>query len=52
MQRDDTDKSEVAINKEKEIVSTITSIFCSIKQYEDVVDASKSKVEDNFFFVT
>lgn len=45
VQRDDDVKSEVAINNEKEIISTITSIFWSIKQSEDVVDASKSKVE-------
>ncbi|TKY72277.1 Sister chromatid cohesion protein PDS5-like B [Spatholobus suberectus] len=43
VQRDDDVKSEVAINEEKEIISTITSIFWSIKQSEDVVDASKSK---------
>ncbi|QCD77306.1 sister chromatid cohesion protein PDS5 homolog A-A-like [Vigna unguiculata] len=43
VQRDDDVKSEVAINNEKEIISTITSIFWSIKQSEDVVDASKSK---------
>ncbi|XP_020220399.1 sister chromatid cohesion protein PDS5 homolog A isoform X1 [Cajanus cajan] len=43
VQRDVDVKSEVAINKEKEIVSTITSIFWSIKQSEDMVDASKSK---------
>ncbi|RZB64213.1 Sister chromatid cohesion protein PDS5-like B isoform B [Glycine soja] len=43
MQRDEDDKSEVALNKEKEIISTIASIFWSIKQSDDVVDASKSK---------
>ncbi|KAK7412751.1 hypothetical protein VNO78_04347 [Psophocarpus tetragonolobus] len=46
VQRDDDDddaKSEVAINKEKEVISTITSIFRSIKQSGDVVDASKVK---------
>ncbi|KAL2341418.1 hypothetical protein Fmac_009358 [Flemingia macrophylla] len=43
VQRDVDVKSEVAVNKEKEIVSTITSIFWSVKQSEDVVDASKSK---------
>ncbi|WVY92603.1 hypothetical protein V8G54_031691 [Vigna mungo] len=43
VQRDDDVKSEVAINNEKEIISTITSMFWSIKQSEDVVDASKSK---------
>ncbi|KAK7332449.1 hypothetical protein VNO80_29201 [Phaseolus coccineus] len=43
VQRDDDLKSEVTINNEKEILSTITSIFWSIKQSEDVFDASKSK---------
>ncbi|RDX94616.1 Sister chromatid cohesion protein PDS5-like B, partial [Mucuna pruriens] len=43
VQRDDDIKSEVTIDKEKEIISTITSIFWSIKQSEDAVDASKSK---------
>ncbi|CAJ1962734.1 unnamed protein product [Sphenostylis stenocarpa] len=43
LQRDDDVRSEVAINNLKEIISTITSIFWSIKQSEDVVDASKSK---------
>lgn len=54
MQRDEDDKSEVALNKEKEIISTIASIFWSIKQSDDVVDASKSKVEriNHFFFAT
>ncbi|KAK7303437.1 hypothetical protein RJT34_14343 [Clitoria ternatea] len=43
VQGDDDVKSEVTINREKEIISTITSILQSIKQSEDVVDASKSK---------
>ncbi|KAK7331159.1 hypothetical protein VNO77_25376 [Canavalia gladiata] len=43
VQRDEDVKSEVTTNKEKEVISTITSIFQSIKQSEDVVDASKSK---------
>ncbi|KAL2603500.1 hypothetical protein GLYMA_09G014600v4 [Glycine max] len=43
MQRVEDGKSKVALNKENEIISTITSIFWSIKQSEDVVDSSKSK---------
>ena len=50
VQRDEDVKSEVTANKEKEIISTITSIFQNIKHSEDVVDASKSKVEGFFFF--
>ena len=50
MQRVEDGKSKVALNKENEIISTITSIFWSIKQSEDVVDSSKSKVEDKSFF--
>ncbi|KAK7387666.1 hypothetical protein VNO78_22454 [Psophocarpus tetragonolobus] len=43
VQRDEDAKSEVTTDKEKEIVSTITSIFLSIKHSEDMVDISKSK---------
>ncbi|XP_047148775.1 sister chromatid cohesion protein PDS5 homolog A-like isoform X1 [Vigna umbellata] len=43
LQRDEDVKSEVTTDKEKEIVSTITCIFLSIKHSEDVVDTSKSK---------
>ncbi|XP_061339796.1 sister chromatid cohesion protein PDS5 homolog A-like isoform X2 [Gastrolobium bilobum] len=43
LQRDEDAKSEVITNKEKEIISTITSIFQNIKHSEDVVDTSKSK---------
>ncbi|XP_052727860.1 sister chromatid cohesion protein PDS5 homolog A isoform X4 [Vigna angularis] len=43
LQRDEDVKSEVTTDKEKEIVSTITCIFLSIKHSEDLVDTSKSK---------
>ncbi|XP_061344321.1 sister chromatid cohesion protein PDS5 homolog A [Gastrolobium bilobum] len=43
VQKDEDVKSEVTTNIEKEIISTITSIFQSIKHSEDMVDASKSK---------
>lgn len=50
LQRDEDAKSEVTTNKEKEIISTIASIFLSIKHSEDIVDTSKSKVEITLFF--
>ncbi|XP_057429975.1 sister chromatid cohesion protein PDS5 homolog A-like [Lotus japonicus] len=43
VQRDEDVKSEVTTKEEKEIISTITSIFQSIKLSEDMVDVSKSK---------
>ncbi|RDX89521.1 Sister chromatid cohesion protein PDS5-like B, partial [Mucuna pruriens] len=43
LQRDEDAKSEVTTDKEKEIISTITSIFLSIKHSEDMMDTSKSK---------
>ncbi|KAI4298831.1 hypothetical protein L6164_032348 [Bauhinia variegata] len=43
VRRDEDAKLEGTTNKEKEIISTITSVFESIKHSEDVVDASKSK---------
>ncbi|XP_027339072.1 sister chromatid cohesion protein PDS5 homolog A-A [Abrus precatorius] len=43
VQTDEDVKSELNTDKEKEIIYTITSIFWSIKQSEDVFDASKSK---------
>ncbi|XP_027333272.1 sister chromatid cohesion protein PDS5 homolog A-like isoform X2 [Abrus precatorius] len=43
LQRDEDAKSEVTTDKEKEIISAITSIFQNIKHSEDMVDASKSK---------
>ncbi|KAG4401440.1 hypothetical protein GLYMA_07G268200v4 [Glycine max] len=43
LQRDEDAKSEVTTDKEKEVISTITSIFLRIKHSEDVVDTSKSK---------
>ncbi|KAI9123829.1 hypothetical protein K1719_005129 [Acacia pycnantha] len=43
LHRDEDAKSEATSNKEKEIISTITSIFQSIKHAEDMVDTSKSK---------
>lgn len=49
LQRDEDAKSEVTTDKEKELISTITSIFLSIKHSEDMVDTSKSKVGINFF---
>ena len=52
LQRDEDAKSEVTTDKEKEVISTITSIFLRIKHSEDVVDTSKSKVEINFFPLT
>jgi sister-chromatid-cohesion protein PDS5 len=48
LQRDEGAKSEVATDKEKDIISTITSLFQSIKLSEDTVDTSKTKVENNF----
>jgi len=50
LQRDEDVKSEVTTDKEKEIISTITCIFLSIKHSEDVVDTSKSKVEIKLSF--
>ncbi|KAI5414430.1 sister chromatid cohesion protein PDS5 homolog A isoform X3 [Lathyrus oleraceus] len=44
LQRDEGARSEVTTNKEKEIISTITSIFKSIKLSEDTVDTSKTKI--------
>ncbi|CAK8564487.1 unnamed protein product [Lathyrus sativus] len=43
LQRDEGAKSEVTTKKEKEIISTIASIFKSIKLSEDTVDTSKTK---------
>ncbi|MED6138901.1 hypothetical protein PIB30_078895 [Stylosanthes scabra] len=43
VQIDEDVKSESTTNGEKEIISTITSIFQNIKHSEDVVNASKSK---------
>ncbi|KAK4259162.1 hypothetical protein QN277_005520 [Acacia crassicarpa] len=43
LHRDEDANSEATNNKEKEIISTITSIFQSIKHSEDIVDTSKSK---------
>ncbi|KAI9119740.1 hypothetical protein K1719_009129 [Acacia pycnantha] len=43
LHRDEDAKSEATSNEEKEIISTITSIFQSIKHVEDMVDTSKSK---------
>ncbi|CAL0301082.1 unnamed protein product [Lupinus luteus] len=43
LQRDEDVKLEVGTHKEKEVLSTITVIFQSIKHSEDMVDASKSK---------
>ncbi|XP_057757523.1 sister chromatid cohesion protein PDS5 homolog A-like isoform X1 [Arachis stenosperma] len=43
VQIDEDVKSELTTNREKEIISTVTSIFQNIKHSEDVVDASKSK---------
>ncbi|KAL2571387.1 hypothetical protein GLYMA_17G005500v4 [Glycine max] len=43
LQREEDAKSEVTTDKEKELISTITSIFLSIKHSEDMVDTSKSK---------
>jgi sister-chromatid-cohesion protein PDS5 len=48
LQRDEGAKSEVTTDKEKDIISTITSLFQSIKLSEDTVDTSKTKVENNF----
>jgi hypothetical protein len=48
VQRDEDVKLGVITDKEKEIISAITSIFQSIKHSEDAVDASKSKVGDFF----
>lgn len=49
MHKDEDAKSEASINKEKETISTIASLFQSIKCSEDVVDAAKSKVCENLF---
>ncbi|XP_024637720.1 sister chromatid cohesion protein PDS5 homolog A isoform X2 [Medicago truncatula] len=43
LQRDEGAKSEETTNKEKEILSTIISIFQSIKLSEDTIDTSKTK---------
>ncbi|KAE9591537.1 hypothetical protein Lalb_Chr20g0119541 [Lupinus albus] len=43
LQSDEDVKSEVDTYKEKEVLSTITIIFRSIKHSEDMVDASMSK---------
>ncbi|CAJ2649386.1 unnamed protein product [Trifolium pratense] len=43
LQRDEGSKSEATTNKEKDIISTITSLFQSIKLSEDTVDTSKTK---------
>ncbi|XP_028754953.1 sister chromatid cohesion protein PDS5 homolog B-A isoform X2 [Neltuma alba] len=43
LHRDEDAKSEATNNKDKEVISTITSIFRSIKHSEDIVDTSKSK---------
>lgn len=48
LHRDEDAKSEATNNKEKEIISTITSIFQSIKHSEDVVHTSK--VEDWYHY--
>lgn len=42
--KDEDLKSEANSTKEKENVSTIFSIFHSIRNSEDVVDATKTKV--------
>ncbi|XP_038893526.1 sister chromatid cohesion protein PDS5 homolog B isoform X2 [Benincasa hispida] len=42
--KDEDVKSEANSNKEKENISTIFSIFHSIKNSEDIVDATKSKI--------
>ena len=51
LQRDEDAKSEVNTNKEEEIISTITFIFQNIKYSEDIVDTSKSKVEDKYILI-
>ena len=43
--KDEDTKSEAGANKEKESISVIFSIFQSIKHSEDIVDATKSKVQ-------
>ncbi|CAL0334541.1 unnamed protein product [Lupinus luteus] len=43
LHKDEDANSEVDTNKEKEVLSTITIIFQSIKHSEDIVDVSKSK---------
>lgn len=42
--KDEDVKSEANITKEKENISTIFSIFHSIRNSEDIVDATKSKI--------
>lgn len=42
--RDEDTKSEIGVNKEKQSISVIFSIFRSIKCSEDNVDATKSEV--------
>ena len=46
--RDEDVKSEASSNILKETIFAITSIFQSIKQSEDIVDAAKSKVGDKY----
>ncbi|XP_019440010.1 PREDICTED: sister chromatid cohesion protein PDS5 homolog A-B [Lupinus angustifolius] len=43
LHKDEDANSEVDTTKEKEVLSTITIIFQSIKHSEDIVDASKTK---------
>lgn len=45
--RDEDAKSEASSNMLRETISTLMSIFQSIKQSEDIVDAAKSKVGSN-----
>ena len=47
--KDEDTKSEAGANKEKESISVIFSIFQSIKHSEDIVDATKSKVQWSLF---
>ena len=48
--KDEDTKTEPGANKEKESISVIFSIFKSIKHSEDIVDATKSKVQWEVYF--
>lgn len=50
MHRDEDGKSQISKDQEKESIAAINSIFHSVKQSEDAVDATKSKVGKCPFF--
>lgn len=50
MHRDDDGKSQISKDQEKESIAAINSILHSVKQSQDAVDATKSKVGKKPFF--